>query len=68
MKKKCINDHIRRKLSLILILVLSVLMISCGQKETDVASEDNTSEQDPKPEVAPEWKPETYYEKHRMET
>lgn len=29
---------------------------------------DNTSEQDPKPEVAPEWKPETYYEKHRMET
>ena len=46
MKKKCINDHIRRKLSLILILVLSVLMISCGQKETDVAPEDNTSEQE----------------------
>ena len=46
MKKKCINDHIRRKLSLILILVLSVLMISCGQKETDVAAEESSSGQE----------------------
>ena len=46
MKKKCINDHIRRKLSLILIIVLSLLMISCGQKETDVAAEESSSGQE----------------------
>lgn len=46
MKKRFIHEHIRRKLSLVLILVLSVLMISCGQKETDVTAEESSSGQE----------------------